>query len=200
MKINKYPFFLWFTQRREDLILSNDKNSVSSEELGNSQIKRVPSYIIILLKYVPFLFIIPYFYFPKYDSDWTPFIASLIIVPIMFAIYRFNLNLLKVAILFLCVVNIYLVFTIDRYAVSLDIAITFFMELSIIGMILFDIFLFKGYKNWYYLQDFKNEINIKVAQRKEKKFLLFFKKETGINASKKVYVKGYFLRIEDEKN
>lgn len=197
MRINNYPFFLWLTQKREDFKLDLTNQKIVSDELGESSIKKVPLFLVLLLKYVPFLFLPFFMYYPKYSDDWIPFAVACVIVPILFLIYSFNSTLLKFVLLIICLINFYLVFTIEDYAVGLDIGITFFVELTLIGMFLVDIFLFKGYKNWYYLESFRNEINIKFTQRKERKFL-FFKKETGFNSSKKVYLKGYFLRIEDE--
>lgn len=196
MRINKYPFFLWLTQKREDFKLDLTNQKIVSNELGESSIKKVPLFLVLLMKYLPMVILLPFFYYPKSLFELFLFGGVLIVTTALFLIFQYQL-IFKAVLLGICVMNFYFVLTIEDYAVSLDTAITFFVEQVIFGVFLVDIFLFKGYKNWYYLESFKNEINIKFTQRKERKFL-FFKKETGFNSSKKVYLKGYFLRIEDE--
>ena len=196
MRINKYPFFLWLTQKREDFELDLTNQKIVSNELGESSIKKVPLFLVLLMKYLPMVILLPFFYYPKSLFELFLFGGVLIVTTALFLIFQYQL-IFKAVLLGICVMNFYFVLTIEDYAVSLDTAITFFVEQVIFGVFLVDIFLFKGYKNWYYLESFKNEINIKFTQRKERKFL-FFKKETGFNSSKKVYLKGYFLRIEDE--
>ena len=196
MRINNYPFFLWLTQKREDFKLDLTNQKIVSNELGESSIKKVPLFLVLLMKYLPMVIILPFFYYPKSLFELFLFGGVLIVTTALFLIFQYQL-IFKAVLLGICVMNFYFVLTIEDYAVSLDTAITFFVEQVIFGVFLVDIFLFKGYKNWYYLESFKNEINIKFTQRKERKFL-FFKKETGFNSSKKVYLKGYFLRIEDE--
>lgn len=196
MRINKYPFFLWLTQKREDFKLDLTNQKIVSDELGESSIKKVPLFLVLLMKYLPMVILLPFFYYPKSLFELFLFGGVLIVTTALFLLFQYQL-IFKAVLLGICVMNFYFVLTIEDYAVSLDTAITFFVEQVIFGVFLVDIFLFKGYKNWYYLESFKNEINIKFTQRKERKFL-FFKKETGFNSSKKVYLKGYFLRIEDE--
>ena len=69
MRINKYPFFLWLTQKRDDFKLDLQNQRIYSDELGSSSIKAVPIYWIILMKYVPVLLLIYHFYFPQNQQD-----------------------------------------------------------------------------------------------------------------------------------
>ena len=57
MRINNYPFFLWLTQKREDFKLDLTNQKIVSNELGESSIKKVPLFLVLLIKYVPFLFL-----------------------------------------------------------------------------------------------------------------------------------------------
>lgn len=199
MRINKYPFFLWITESREDLKLDFKNLKVSSDDLGESSLKKVPIYLIALLKYVPFLLVLPYFYYPSNKSDLLPFIgAFLIVVSMLFVYLKTNLFFFKIYVITVFIINAVLVFLINDYAVSLDIGLTFFAQILLFLVLAFDIFYFKGYKNWYFLENFKNEIDIKFSQKKERKFLFFLKPKTGFNVSKRVFIKGYFLRIENE--
>lgn len=199
MRINKYPFFLWLTQSREDLTLDFKNLKVSSDELGESSLKKVPIYLIALLKYVPFLFVLPYLYYPSNKSDFLPFIgAFLVVLSMLFVYLKTNLVFFKIYVVAICIINAVFIFVINDYAVSLDIGLTFFAQILLFSILALDIFYFKGYKNWYFLESFKNEIDIKFAEKKERKFLRFFKPKTGFDISKRVYIKGYFVRIENE--
>lgn len=199
MRINKYPFFLWLTQSREDLKLDFKNLKVSSDDLGESSLKRVPIYLIALLKYLPFLLVLPYFYYPCNKSDLLPFLGALVVVISMLFVYlKTNIYFFKVYVITVFIINAILIFLINDYAVNLDIGLTFFAEILLFSVLAFDIFYFKGYKNWYFLESFKNEIDIKFSQKRERKFLFFLKPKTGFNVSKRVFIKGYFLRIENE--
>lgn len=199
MRINKYPFFLWLTQSREDLKLDFKNQKVSSDDLGESSLKKVPIYLIVLLKYVPFLLVLPYFYYPSNRSDLLPFIGAFVIVISMLFVYlKTNLFFFKIYVITVFIINAILLFLINDYAVSLDISLTFFAEILLFSVLAFDIFYFKGYKDWYFLENFKNEIDINFSQKRERKFLFFLKPKTGFNVSKRVFIKGYFLRIENE--
>jgi hypothetical protein len=202
MRINKYPFFLWLTQSREsreDLKLDFKNLKVSSDELGESSLKKVPMYLVILMKYLPFLILIPFLYYPNSKADLMPFIGALVVVISMLFVYlKTNLIFFKVYVITVFIINAVLIFLINDYAVSLDIGLTFFAQILLFLILTFDIFYFKGYKNWYFLESFKNEIDIKFSQKRERKFLFFLKPKTGFNVSKRVFIKGYFLRIENE--
>ena len=65
MRINKYSFFLWLTQSREDFKLDFKNLKVSSDYIGESSLIKVPIYLIVLIKYLPFLLVLPYFYYPS---------------------------------------------------------------------------------------------------------------------------------------
>lgn len=199
MRINKYPFFLWLTQSREDLVLDFKNLKVSSDELGESSLKKVPIYLIVLIKYLPFLLFLPYFYYPNNKSDLLPFLGALLVVVSMLFVYlKTNLFFFKTYVITVFIINAVLIFLINDYAVYLDISLTFFAEILLFSVLVFDIFILKAYKNWYFLESFKNEIDIKFSQKRERKFLFFLKPKTGFNVSKRVFIKGYFLRIENE--
>ena len=199
MRINKYPFFLWLTQSREDLVLDFKNLKVSSDELGESSLKKVPIYLIVLIKYLPFLLFLPYFYYPSNKSDLLPFLGALLVVVSMLFVYlKTNLFFFKAYVITVFIINAVLIFLINDYAVYLDISLTFFAEILLFSVLVFDIFILKAYKNWYFLESFKNEIDIKFSQKRERKFLFFLKPKTGFNVSKRVFIKGYFLRIENE--
>lgn len=199
MRINKYPFFLWLTESREDLKLDFKNLKVSSDDLGESSLKKVPIYLIALLKYLPFLLLLPYFYYSSNKNDLLSFIGAFVIVISMLFVYlKTNLIFLKVYVITVFIINAVLIFLINDYAVSLDIGLTFFAQILLFLILALDIFYFKGYKNWYFLESFKNEIDIKFSQKRERKFLFFLKPKTGFNVSKRVFIKGYFVRIENE--
>lgn len=54
IRLNKYPFFLWLTQRRDDFKVDLNNNTVSSEELGKSSIKKIHFGWVILMRYITF--------------------------------------------------------------------------------------------------------------------------------------------------
>ena len=61
-------------------------------------------------------------------------------------------------ILYCICMNFYFVFAIDDYASHLSTALTLFTELLLISLVAHDIFVSKGYKNWYFLESFRNEV------------------------------------------
>lgn len=79
MRINKYPFFLWLTQSRDDLTLNLKEKVVESEELGKSSIKEIPLYFVVLMKYLPILLLLPFMYFPTSILDIFPFIGAFLV-------------------------------------------------------------------------------------------------------------------------
>ncbi|MCG3714177.1 hypothetical protein L5F64_01185 [Aliarcobacter butzleri] len=199
MRINKYPFFLWLTQSREDFKLDFKNLKVSSDDVGESSLIKVSIYLIVLIKYLPFLLVLPYFYYPSNKNDLIPFIGAFVVVISMLFVYlKTNLIFFKIYVVAICIINAVFIFIVNDYAVSLDIGLTFFAQTLLFSILALDIFYFKGYKNWYFLESFKNEIDIKFAEKKERRFLRFFKPKTGFDISKKVYIKGYFVRIENE--
>lgn len=204
VRINKFPFFLWVTEKKGDLKVDLKNLKVTSEVMGNSNLKPVPIYIIVLMKYLPLTLLFINFYLPQNKQEVIIFFLILLIA-VFFAFMMEFVTALKIIIIIFCVVNFYFVFNYENYAVITDTAITFFVEITLILAILFDVFYLKGYKNWYYLESFSNEISIKFAQKKEKplvKFLKwgFFKKETGFNVTKKIALTGFFVRISNENN
>ena len=138
-----------------------------------------------------------FFFIPRNLFEVGLLFIALFVVLVLFALLNYEV-IFKVVLIGICVINFYFVFTIPDYASPLSTAITLFAELLIITIVLYDIFILKGYQNWYFLEDFKNEINIRFSQKKEKKILFFWKRRVGLHTNKKVYIKGYFLRITDE--
>ncbi len=199
-RLNKYPFFLWLTQRRDDFKVDLSNNTAYSEELGKSSIKKIHIAWVILMKYVPLVCLSFFFFIPRNSFEIGLFFIGLFTVLVIFALLNYEV-ILKAVVLGICVMNFYFVFKIDGYAPHLSTTITLFVETLMFSIIFYDIFILKGYDNWYYLESFKNDINIKFAQRKEKKFLPFLRaRETGFNITKTLSLKGYFLRIQNEEN
>lgn len=197
MRINKYPFFLWLTQDRADLKVDLVNNKVFSEELGESSIKRVPLALIIIMKYFPLAFLSYFFFIPRNLFEVGLSIFALIFIGVFYLLLNYEL-VFKGIIISFCAVNFYLVFAIDDYASYLSTGLTLFTELLMITIVLYDIFIIKGYENWYFLENFRNEVDIKFAQKTEKKYLFFKKRAVGFNVTRRVYIKGYFLRINNE--
>lgn len=198
MKINRIPFLLWLTEKRDDLTLDLKNLKVKSEELGTSDIAPVPLYVIALLKYFPILTLAIFFLYPQSKMDFGILFCSLIAVVVVFFLARYE-TLLKVSLILFCFVNIYFVIQNNNYASHLSTGITFFVELLLIGAVFYDIYFSKGYKNWYFLYDFKREVKLTVSQKKEKKFLFFKNKKTGFDIAKTFSLKGYFLKVGDLK-
>ena len=67
MRINNYPFFLWLTQKREDFKFDLTNQKIVSDELGESSIKKVPLFLVLLIKYVPFIFLPFFLFYSKYS-------------------------------------------------------------------------------------------------------------------------------------
>lgn len=197
MRINKYPFFLWLTQEREDLKVDLANSKVLSEELGESSIKRVPLALIIIMKYFPLAFLSYFFFIPRNLFEVGLSIFALIFIGVFYLLLNYEL-VFKGIIISFCAVNFYLVFAIDDYASYLSTGLTLFTELLMISIVLYDIFIIKGYENWYFLENFRNEVDIKFAQKTEKKYLFLKKRAVGFNVTRRVYIKGYFLRINNE--
>jgi hypothetical protein len=197
MRINKYPFLLWLTQEREDLKVDLVNNKVYSDELGQSTIKKVPITLIVIMKYLPLVFLSSFFFIPRNLFEVGLAIFALIFIGIFYLLLNYDL-ILKGVIIAFCAMNFYLVFALEDYASYLSTALTLFTELLMISIVLYDIFITKGYKNWYFLESFKKEVNVKFAQKSEKKYLLFKKRNVGFNVARTVYIKGYFLRIDNE--
>lgn len=197
MRINKYPFLLWLTEKKDDLQLDLKNLKVSNEELGESSLKPIPMYVVFLIKYLPLVLFLLNFYYPHDLQEFFLFVVAFVITLGLTFAFQYPL-IFKLIVIALCGINFYCVFAIEDYAVGLDIALTFFVECILLVIIALDVFFYKAYKNWYYLESFKNEINIRFTQRKEKRLLFFWKKNLGFNTEKKVSLRGYFLRVEDE--
>lgn len=195
MRLNKYPFFLWLTQERDDLKVDFANNKVYSD-VGQSSIKRVPLFLIILMKYMPLAFLSYFFFIPRNLFEVGLAFISFGFIVILYYLINYEW-VFKGVILAFCVMNFYFVFAIDDYASHLSTALTLFTELLLISLVAHDIFVSKGYKNWYFLESFRNEVNVTFSQKKERKFL-FFKRNIGLNLKKQFTVKGYFLRIDNE--
>lgn len=197
MRINKYPFLLWLTQEREDLKVDLANNKVYSDELGQSSIEKVPIVLIVLMKYLPLAFLASFFFVPRNLFEVGLSVVALCFIGIFYLLLNYDL-IFKGVIIAFCAMNFYLVFTLDGYASYLSTGLTLFTELLMISIVLYDIFITKGYKNWYFLESFKNEVNVKFAQKAEKKYLFFKKRNMGFNVTRTVYIKGYFVRIDNE--
>ncbi len=197
-KINRIPFLLWLTEKRDDLTLDLKNLKVKSEELGTSEIAPVPVYVIVLLKYFPILTLAIFFLYPQSKMDFGILFCSFIAVVVVFFLARYE-TLLKVCLILFCFINIYFIIQNNNYASHLSTGITFFVELLMIGAVFYDVYFSKGYKNWYFLYDFKREVKLTVSQKKEKKFLFFKNKKTGFDIKKTFSLKGYFLKVGDLK-
>ena len=198
MKINRIPFLLWLTEKRDDLTLDLKNLKVKSEELGTSEIAPVPVYVIVLLKYFPILTLAIFFLYPQSKMDFGILFCSFIAVVVVFFLARYE-TLLKVCLILFCFINIYFIIQNNNYASHLSTGITFFVELLMLGAVFYDVYFSKGYKNWYFLYDFKREVKLTVSQKKEKKFLFFKNKKTGFDIKKTFSLKGYFLKVGDLK-
>lgn len=197
-KINRIPFLLWLTEKRDDLTLDLKNLKVKSEELGTSEIAPVPVYVIVLLKYFPILTLAIFFLYPQSKMDFGILFCSFIAVVVVFFLARYE-TLLKVCLILFCFINIYFIIQNNNYASHLSTGITFFVELLMVGAVFYDVYFSKGYKNWYFLYDFKREVKLTVSQKKEKKFLFFKNKKTGFDIKKTFSLKGYFLKVGDLK-
>ncbi len=171
---------------------------VKSERLGTSEIAPLPVYVIVLLKYFPILTLAIFFLYPQSKMDFGILFCSFIAVIVVFFLARYE-TLLKVFLILFCFINIYFIIQNNNYASHLSTGITFFVELLMIGAVFYDVYFSKGYKNWYFLYDFKREVKLTVSQKKEKKFLFFKNKKTGFDIKKTFSLKGYFLKVGDLK-
>ena len=67
-RINKYPFFLWITKEKNFQVFKNTATGtlkIVDEQLGESEIKKVPEWQIFLIKYLP---LILFFIFILYST------------------------------------------------------------------------------------------------------------------------------------
>jgi hypothetical protein len=197
MRINKVPFFLWLTEKRDDLKLDFQNKTIESEELGKSSIKELSVYIAFLMRYFPFFILFSFFYFPKNKIEFYAYGISFLCAIFLVFLYKKQF-ILKLVVVLICFLNLYLLLILDDYASNLDIGITFFVENIIFLIFVLDLFVFKGFKNWYYLENFKNEAVITLSQQHKRRLLFLFKPKRGLNVKKTVYIKGYFLRIEND--
>ena len=68
IRMNKYPFFLWITEKKDFQVLKNTTTGnlkIADEELGKSEIKKVDEWKIFLIKYLPLFLLYFYFIFHK---------------------------------------------------------------------------------------------------------------------------------------
>ena len=91
MRINNYPFFLWLTQKREDFKLDLTNQKIVSNELGESSIKKVPLFLVLLMKYLPMVILLPFFYYPKSLFELFLFGGVLIVTTALFLIFQYQL-------------------------------------------------------------------------------------------------------------
>lgn len=197
MRINKYPFFLWLTEERNDFKLDFQNKIVESEELGKSSLKEVPVYLVFFLRYIPFIILFLISYYPKNLKEVLVFIISLVLANATLYLYK-NQIIFKIFVFLLFFTNLVLMFYIEDYVLLLDTGITFYIESLLLSLFLLDLFVFKKYTNWYYLEDFENNIKVDFAKKHSRRLLWFFRPNRGFNISKNFKLRGYFLRIENE--
>lgn len=192
-RMNRIPYFLWLTDKREDFKVDLKNQKLTSDELGSSSISAVPVFYIFILKYLPILGFSYFFMLPKTLMDFYMVCVATLLIGVGYFLVKNELVLRLFLILF-CFVNIYLVFTIDNYAINFASMLTFFAELLLVGAVAYDVFILKGYKNWYFLKSFRRDLNLTIAKKTEKKF--FFKKvNTGFDFKRKFEVIGFFIRV-----
>ena len=192
IRMNRIPYFLWLTDKREDFNVDLKNQKLTSNELGSSNISAVPIFYIFILKYLPILGFSYFFMLPKTLIDFYMVGVALGLLGLGYFLIKNELVLRLFLILF-CFTNIYLVFTIDNYAINFATMLTFFSELLLVGAVIYDIFILKGYKNWYFLNSFKRDITLKMEKTEKK---MFFKKvRTGFDVKRKFEVIGFFIKV-----
>lgn len=195
---NKYPYLLWLTYQKEVEIEKRDMDLYAINEEGlERRLEKVHTVWIVLFKYVPFVFLLLLFRYPKTLEDLAITAVAFVIAFIGIKTHlRFESSGLKVFTVFYSILGAVLIFWLNLVETVHTLNV-YVIEAVLITLIALDVA--KRKYRQYYRLDLKHTATVHLAKRK-KRYLHPFKKKWGFktlfNISFSLPVSGYFIRIE----
>lgn len=228
-QFNRYPFFLFLTYAKEARLdlEKNEIHTVIEEEEFNettkqvetftidrmSRIVPVPVWQVVLMKYMPIVFLLYWSNFPNSKIEFYVALISLAYFSAFVSLFNYNRTLAKY-IGILSIVLLYFVrFKLNANAIHLNWFIGYMMSYTMMFYIIYDVYK-KRYLHYYNLLDLGGVKRIQLATRQKRPLLMvpFMRKMTGgkkagvlhvnqgFNLGFDVFLRGYFVRIVKEIN
>lgn len=226
-QFNRYTFFLFLTYKKEarlDLEKMEVRTVIEEEEYNEttkqmetvtinrmSRIEPVPTWQVVLMKYIPILFLLYWSNYPNSKVELYVALISLLYFSAFVGVYNYNRTLAKY-IGILSIVLLYFVrFKLNVSALHINWFIGYMMSYTMIFFIAYDVYK-KQYLNYYTLIDLGGVKRIQLATRQKRPLLMipFMRKMTGgkktgvlhvnqgFNLGFNVFLRGYFVRIVKE--
>ena len=228
-QFNRYPFFLFLTYKKEarlDLEKMEVHTVIEEEEYNEatkqmetvtinrmSRIEPVPTWQVVLMKYMPILFLLYWSNYPNSKNEFIVALISLVYFSAFVSLFNYNRTLAKY-IGILSIVLLYFVrFKLNVSALHINWFIGYMMTYTMIFFIVYDVYK-KQYLNYYTLIDLGGVKRIQLATRQKRPLLMvpFMRKMTGgkktgvlhvnqgFNLGFNVFLKGFFVRMGTNKN
>lgn len=226
-QFNKYPFFLFLTYSKEarlDLekmevhtVIEDQEYNSDTKQMETVAIKRmsrieaVPTWQVVLMKYMPILFLLYWSNYPNSKAELYVALISLAYFSAFVGVFNYNRTLAKY-IGILSIVALYFVrFKLHVNAIHINWFLGYFMTYTMAFYLIYDLYK-KRYRNYYNLLDLGGTKRIQLATRQKRPLIMipFMRKMTGgrkagilhvnqgFNLGFNVFLRGYFVRIVKE--
>lgn len=226
-QFNRYPFFLFLTHKKEaqlDLEKMEVHTVIEEEEYNEatkqmetvtinrmSRIEPVPTWQVVLMKYMPILFLLYWSNYPNSKVELYVALISLVYFSAFVSVYNYNRTLAKY-IGILSIVLLYFVrFKLNVSAMNINWFLGYMMTYTMAFYVIYDVYK-KRYLHYYNLLDLGGVKHIQLSTRQKRPLLMipFMRKMTGgkkagvlhvnqgFNLGFNVFFKGFFVRIVKE--
>ena len=226
-QFNRYPFFLFLTYKKEARLdlEKNEIHTVIEEEEYNeatkqmetvtinrmSRIEPVPTWQVVLMKYIPIIFLLYWSNYPNSKNELIVALISLVYFSAFVSLFNYNRTLAKY-IGILSIVLLYFVrFKLNVSAMNINWFLGYMITYTMAFYVIYDVYK-KRYLHYYNLLDLGGVKHIQLATRQKRPLLMipFMRKMTGgkkagvlhvnqgFNLGFNVFVKGFFVRIVKE--
>jgi hypothetical protein len=202
IQVNKYPYFLFLTYKKEAKY--DEQNQKVVTDIKQSRLEKVPAWKIALLKYFPILLILYFSTIPKTQEQLLVFGATILYLSIFIALIEININLMKLYAVVTSIIAYYMLFKVGgAWAIWLNWFVGYFLTLALITYLIFDI-VHKKYQGYYKLIDIDYEDRINLTKKAKRPLIPLpfsknkrglFKVSTGLNLGFGLRLNGYFIRI-----
>ena len=226
-QFNRYPFFLFLTYKKEarlDLEKMEIHTVIEEEEYNEatkqmetvtinrmSRVEPVPTWQVVLMKYMPILFLLYWSNYPNSKNEFIVALISLVYFSTFVSLFNYNRTLAKYVGILSIVLLYFVRFKLNVSAMHINWFIGYMMSYTMIFFIVYDVYK-KQYLNYYTLIDLGGVKRIQLATRQKRPLLIipFMRKMTGgkktgvlyvnqgFNLGFNVFLKGFFVRIVKE--
>lgn len=199
-RINTYPFFLWLT-RKSEATLDFDNMTVTSE-LGTSTIEEISFLQVLIMKYLPILFMLVAGGNVPTSKDEFAVAGLALIITVVSTLVFIKLPKLFKSYIVLCIFIIYyILWEHMSFAAYVDMAILYLVEITLVTMVIME-FTVDLNSTYYVLKDMKKVTTIHPSKRQKRPLIKLFKwnfihVNTGFDSSIEYTIGGYYLKVVD---